>query len=67
MIEIINSIRKYNYWDGNSFDSGYGRVFYTDKIGQYIGNKLVKVLVGQRRVISAWNLDEIINKYQRVR
>ena len=32
MIEIINSIRKYNSWNGNSFDLGYGRMFYTDKI-----------------------------------
>lgn len=32
MIEIINSIRKYNYWNGNSVDSGYARLFYTDKI-----------------------------------
>lgn len=46
MIKIINSIRKYNYWDGNFVDSGYRRMLYTDQIGQYIGNKLVKVLVG---------------------
>lgn len=39
MIEIINSIRKYNYWDGKSLDLGYPRTLYTDKIGQYIGNK----------------------------
>jgi hypothetical protein len=25
MVEIINAIRKYNYWDGNSFDLGYER------------------------------------------
>lgn len=31
MIEIINSIRKYNYRNGNSFDLFLGRMFYTDK------------------------------------
>lgn len=59
MIEIINSIRKYNYWDGNSIDLGYGRSLYTDKIGQYIGNKLVKVLVGQRRAGKSYILRQI--------
>lgn len=62
MIEIINSIRKYNYWNGNSFDSGYGRVFYTDKIGQYVGNKLVKVLVGQRRAGKSYILRQIASE-----
>ena len=45
MIEIINSIRKYNFWDGNPLDLGYIRTFYTGKIGKYVGNNLVKVLV----------------------
>ncbi len=39
MVEIIASIRKYNFWDGNPIDLGYARTFYTDKIRQYIGNK----------------------------
>lgn len=62
MIEIINSIRKYNYWDGNSADLGYPRTSYTDKIGQYIGNKLVKVLVGQRRAGKSYILRQIASK-----
>ena len=62
MIEIINSIRKYNYWDGKSVESGYPRTLYTDKIGQYIGNKLVKVLVGQRRVGKSYILRQIASK-----
>ena len=59
MIELINSIRKYNYWGGNVVDSGYERLSYTDKIGQYIGNKLVKVLVGQRRAGKSYILRQI--------
>ncbi|MBP1615184.1 MAG: ATPase [Bacteroidetes bacterium] len=62
MIEITNSIRKYNYWDGNSVDSGYRRMLYTDKIGQYIGNKSVKVLVGQRRAGKSYILRQIASK-----
>lgn len=62
MIEIIDSIRKYNYWNGNSFDFGYRRGFYTDKIGQYIGNRLVKVLVGQRRAGKSYILRQIASE-----
>lgn len=62
MIEIINSIRKYNYWNDNFVDSGYARTFYTDSIGQYIGNKLVKVLVGQRRAGKSYILRQIASE-----
>jgi len=62
MIEIINSIRKYNFWDNNPIDLGYARTSYTDKIGQYIGNKLVKVLVGQRRAGKSYILRQIASK-----
>lgn len=59
MIEIINSIRKYNFWDFNPIDLGFARTFYTNKIGQYLGNKLVKVLVGQRRTGKSYILRQI--------
>lgn len=59
IVGIINSIRKYNYWDGKPVESGYPRTLYTDKIEQYIGNKLVKVLVGQRRVGKSYILRQI--------
>lgn len=62
MIEIISSIRKYNFWDNNPIDLGYSRTFYTDKIGQYLGNKLVKVLVGQRRAGKSYILRQIASK-----
>ena len=59
MVEIINSIRKYNFWDDNPINLGYHRTSYTDKIGQYVGNKLVKVLVGQRRAGKSYILRQI--------
>lgn len=59
MIEVFNSIKKYNFWNSNQIDLGYSRTFYTDKIGQYIGNKLVKVLVGQRRSGKSYILRQI--------
>ncbi len=62
MVEILDSIRKYNYWNDNDVDFGYPRVAYTDKIGQYVGNKLVKVLVGQRRAGKSYILRQIAAK-----
>lgn len=62
MIEIINSIKKYNFWNNHSIDLGYSRTFYTNKIGQYVGNKLVKVLVGQRRAGKSYILRQIASK-----
>jgi hypothetical protein len=59
MVEIIDSIRKYNFWDNNPVDLGYTRTFYINKIGQYLGNKLVKVLVGQRRAGKSYILRQI--------
>ena len=61
MIEIINFIRKYNFGDGNPLDLGYIRTFYTGKIGKYVGNKLVKVLVGQRRAGKSYILNQFIS------
>jgi predicted AAA+ superfamily ATPase len=62
MVEIINSIKKYNFWDDNPIDLGFPRTFYTDKIGRYVGNKLVKVLVGQRRAGKSYILRQIASK-----
>lgn len=59
MIEIIDSIRKYNFWDGNVVETGYIRTDYTNKIFQYTGNKLIKVLVGQRRAGKSYILRQL--------
>ena len=62
MEEKIASLRKYNFWDGEVPELGFLRKFYTDKIFQYTGNKLVKVLVGQRRVGKSYILRQIAHK-----
>lgn len=50
MDERIESVKKYNFWFGNTIDCGFPRPLYTESISQYLGNKVVKVLTGQRRV-----------------
>lgn len=49
MNERLKALEKYNLWDGKYLPLGLPRTFYTDKINQFVGNRLVKVLVGQRR------------------
>lgn len=62
MDEKFTALEKYNFWDGNIPALGYLRKHYTDKIADYIGNKLVKVLVGQRRSGKSYILQQIAHR-----
>ncbi len=61
MKQILEKIRKYNIWDGNALNFGYERNDYLNKITGYIGSKLIKVLVGQRRSGKSYMLRQIIH------
>lgn len=50
MDEKIKSVKKYNFWYGNTIDCGFPRELYTQNIDKYVGNRIIKVLTGQRRV-----------------
>ncbi len=49
MNEYFQLLKQYNPWDEKPQNVGYLRKTYTDTLYQYVGNNLVKVLVGQRR------------------
>ena len=55
-------LEKYNFWNGNVPELGFYREDYTDKIFYYTGNKLVKVLVGQRRAGKSYILRQIAHR-----
>ncbi len=59
MEDEFAALEKYNFWNGNVPGLGFIRKDYTDKIFDYIGNKLVKVLIGQRRVGKSYILRQI--------
>ncbi len=61
MQAIFEKIRTYNVWNGKFYNTGYERSEYLNTITKYIGNKLIKVLVGQRRVGKSYVLRQIIN------
>lgn len=48
MIDIFNELSKYNYWSSQAQNSGIPRKSYINPIIGYIGNKLIKTLIGQR-------------------
>ena len=62
MTENIAKIAKFNFWNSNFPDLGYLREEYLKKIQQFTGNKLVKVLVGQRRTGKSYLLRQIIGQ-----
>ena len=59
MDEKFKALKEYNFWDGNIPYLGLPRKAYTEKIFDFVGNKLVKVLVGQRRVGKSYILRQI--------
>lgn len=55
----MDALRRYNLWDGHSFDFGIKRPEYVGEIKSFVGNRLVKVLVGQRRAGKSYILRQI--------
>jgi len=62
MDERFEKLKKYNLWGDNASSLGFIRTEYTDKIYAYKGNRLVKVLVGQRRVGKSYILRQLASK-----
>lgn len=62
MEEYFNKIRKYNFWDENVPNLGYYRADYVEKIYSFSGNRLIKVLVGQRRAGKSYVLRQLLKK-----
>jgi len=64
MTDKITILRKYNFWDNKITACGFIRENYLSKIKQYLSNKLIKVLVGQRRAGKSYILRQIIYHLQ---
>ncbi len=59
MDEKFALLRKYNLWDENRIETGYERPLYTERIADHLGNRLVKVLTGQRRVGKSYIMRQV--------
>lgn len=62
MDENFTALKKYNFWNGNVPELGFIRKNYTDSIFNYTNNKLIKVLVGQRRSGKSYILRQIAHR-----
>ena len=50
MNEILKALETINYWQHEpGYNIGFVRESYLDKLKKALGNKLIKVIVGQRR------------------
>lgn len=63
MDDRFKALEKYNLWNGMEFPIGYKRQEYLDKILSYTGNRLIKVLVGQRRVGKSYILRQLASHF----
>lgn len=63
MDDRFHSLEKYNLWGGATPEMGFIRKDYTDRIFAYTGNRLVKVLVGQRRAGKSYILRQLAAKF----
>ncbi|MCK5807953.1 ATP-binding protein [bacterium] len=58
MLEIV---RKYNFWNNEEITFGFYRKEYITTLSKYMGNRLIKVLLGQRRSGKSYILRMIIH------
>lgn len=57
---MIETLRKYNFWEKSPSRIGYWRERYISNISKYLNNSLVKVILGQRRAGKSYLLRMII-------
>jgi predicted AAA+ superfamily ATPase len=61
MDEILNSLKTINFWQQEpSYNIGFVRESYLDKLKKTLGNKLIKVIVGQRRSGKSYIVRQLI-------
>jgi predicted AAA+ superfamily ATPase len=60
MEDDFKILKKYNYWNNEKIDPGFFRKSYVEKISHYLDNRLVKVILGQRRVGKSYLMRMII-------
>ena len=60
MNDCFNELSLSNYWNGRLPEAGFIRKSYTNRIFGYIGNKLIKLLIGQRGAGKSYLLRQIM-------
>jgi len=58
--DVINILRKYNFWDNQQVKVGFERLDYLGKLSSFVGNSLIKVITGQRRTGKSYLMRQLI-------
>ncbi|MFW5803232.1 MAG: ATP-binding protein [Verrucomicrobiota bacterium] len=59
---LFAKLEKHNYWHGETVRTGVPRPIYLERIDSFSGNRLIKVLVGQRRTGKSYILRQLIQR-----
>lgn len=62
MQDILTRLANHNAWYGEVLRTGVKRPVYLDKLDEFSGNRLVKVLIGQRRTGKSYVLRQFIQR-----
>jgi predicted AAA+ superfamily ATPase len=46
---MLETLAAYNFWKGEKIEAGFTRQAYLDRLDPFLGNALVKIVLGQRR------------------
>ncbi len=57
---MLDVVGKYNFWKDEPIRTGYPRSRYIEQLTGFLGNRLVKVILGQRRVGKSYLLRMVI-------
>lgn len=60
MTEKITILKKYNFWNKDISNLGFIRQEYIKKINNFLSDKLIKVLTGQRRAGKSYILRQLM-------
>jgi len=60
MNKFLSTIKKYNFWDNQKAELGLSRTEYLQKLKDFLGNRLIKVLTGQRRSGKSYLMRQLI-------
>ena len=61
-MSTFENLAKYNFWDGTFADLGYIRKEYLNRLSDALGNNLIKIITGQRRVGKSFVVRQFIKR-----
>ncbi len=62
MQKLLKILERYNPWKGQLYDVGLVREEYLQKISDFLGTRIIKVITGQRRSGKSYLIRQVINQ-----